>query len=1193
MQRHSHDFINALNAPDRSFGEVPFYWWTGDRLDKARLTAQLEALAAKGVAGVQVNYAHRDRGGEENLSYGGAGRTIDGDPMPFSEEWWDVFSFAARECERLGMGIGVGDYTLAWIGNGFFTDRIAAAPGMNARQMSCRQRSLAPGDEALFGEDVIAAVTYPDPGCNVPDLLYTEDEGVIRPVTAPCEAYIVTGETAPLSIDPLHPDCGKMLVDLFFMEFERRLPDLKPGTLNYFFQDELLFGCDVKRLWRDNLREGVKEKYGYDLIGFLPHLFFDLGDVTPKIRLDTADVRAQLMEEGYFKPIYEFHASRGMIYGCDQSSRGKDPGEFSDYFRAVRWFTAPGNDTPGRAADMIKVKVNSSIAHLYERPRVWLEGYHSSGWGTTPESVTAPTSDNFLFGANLLNLHGLYYSTNGGFFEWAPPDFHFRMPYWDDMERWLLKYRRLAAILTTGVHRCDAAVYYPAASCEYGENAEQCVGTTFGVAEYLMEHGLDFDFIDHQSLERANCANGALRVSGEVYQALLFCGADCVRFSAVEKAKALLDAGGTVVFFGILPEASDRAGKNDAVLEAMLRNLLAHPNCRRIEDPEELLAFLNSRITRGFLPDADCPGKVYATRRVCGGDNLFFVRYAPKNSVCRFAATGTPYLLDAYTGETALLTGVVERNGFTFIKMPLEAEEDSVILFADEPLPDDKEINTSGFAVPQTVKLKELDGDWDFTLQPTLDNTYGDFYLPAGGVIGPQARFFDCAPADETLAVPEQFRYTALPYCGVTAWKKLDTPDSAAWVGDYLAATPNAAKKERFFLGDKEYRFTVPALHCRYGYVCPDDYTTRLYEQGHHGLKGKIYDDNLYFDGDCVFVTDVIADADRTAFLRFDGYPAEKLYLNGVDITNLPETVPLREGGNRVVVAFSYDKDRCPDYRNRGNIKRAGLYFTKTKTPRRTGYPLANSAFANPDYLRLRDPAVYGNVICYRFASVPGFQGFTANVFGELLAAFNDGRPMTVTPDGEGNFGGSRYVMTAAAPSAYISEVVFFVKVKEGCEYTAALPEPLDLISAGNGKLPCGDASRMGALACYSGKMRYVKKVDLEKIDINERFILEIGDAVRPGPFVAWRVTVQPLLHQHCRGIAYLIVRKHTPPHGKFRDAEPSRATASGTYLAHVRAAGRTYGDNLIAGREIALTVRRTVHLHAIYEACVVRACRY
>ena len=1094
MENRSHDFVSALISPDRAFGEVPFYWWTGDRLNKERLTAQLEALAAKGVAGVQVNYAHRHRGGEENLPYGGAGRTIDGDPMPFSEEWWEIFGHAARECERLGMGIGVGDYTLAWIGNGFFTDKLAATPGMGAREMTCEKRTLLPGEEDGLGGDVIVAVAYPDPGCTLPDVIYTEDEGLLRPLTAPTEAYLVTGRDVPRSFDPMHPDCGKMLVDMFFAEFERRLPDLKPGTLNYFFQDELLFGCDVKRLWRKNLRERVKEKYGYDILGFLPHLFDDLGDFTPKLRMDAADARAELMEEGYFKPVYDFHASRGMIYGCDQSSRGKQPDEFGDYFRAVRWFTAPGNDTPGRAADMIKVKVNSSIAHLYQRPRVWLEGYHSSGWGTTPESITAPTSDNFLFGANLLNLHGLYYSTNGGFFEWAPPDFHFRMPYWDDLERWLLKYRRLAALLTTGTHRCDAAVYYPVSSCDYGENAGQCVGATFAVAEYLMERGMDFDFIDWQSLERAECAGGTLNVSCERYRALLFCGVDCVRYSAVRKAKDFLNSGGAVVFFGLLPFASDRAGKNDAQLEEELRELLASPRCLLTDDAEALLPFLNGRIIRGFLPDADAAGKVFAARRVNGAESLFFVRYAPKGSVCRFEAAGEPYLLDVYTGEISLLTGTVKRDGFTFIRMPLDGNEDTVILFTDAEIDYDRETDAAG-EEPETARVTELNGEWDVTLIPTLDNACGDFYLPAGGVIGPQARFFDCAEAEDGTVPPGGFRYKGLPYCQNTAFKKLSTPGQAAFVCEYLAATPKAAGKERFFLKDSEYRFETLPVHSRYGYVCTDDYETRLYEQGHHGLKGNVYDDNLYFREDCVFAADVWAEEDADAYLRWQGYPPEKLFLNGADITGLPETVRLRKGRNRVVAGFAYDRDNCPDYRNRGPVKRAGLHFTKTKAPRGTGIPLAVPSFANGDYYRFCGIGTRGNVFCYRFEAVPGFAGFTANVFGALLSASVNGVPMRVTAEGKGNFGGNRFRADAAAPEARIPEVTVVVKAWDGCEYAAALPEPFDLRCAGSGLLPPGDTSRMGALVNYSGKIRYVKKTDLEKIEIGERFILEIGDA--------------------------------------------------------------------------------------------------
>ena len=75
-----------------------------------------------------------------------------------------------------------------------------------------------------------------------------------------------------------------------------------------------------------------------------------------------------------------------MIYGCDHGGRGRDVVEFGDYFRTQRWIHGPGCDQPGSARDVIKNKVASSIAHLYQRPRAWLEGYYGSGWGTTPSS---------------------------------------------------------------------------------------------------------------------------------------------------------------------------------------------------------------------------------------------------------------------------------------------------------------------------------------------------------------------------------------------------------------------------------------------------------------------------------------------------------------------------------------------------------------------------------------------------------------------------------------------------------------------------------------------------------------------------------------------------------------------------------------------------------------------------------------
>jgi hypothetical protein len=84
---------------------VPFWWWTGDPLDKERLRWQIEQLHAQGISGMQVNYAHEDSPGWP---------TYAAEPEIFSEAWWDVWKYVAGECSKREMGIGLSGYTLDW-----------------------------------------------------------------------------------------------------------------------------------------------------------------------------------------------------------------------------------------------------------------------------------------------------------------------------------------------------------------------------------------------------------------------------------------------------------------------------------------------------------------------------------------------------------------------------------------------------------------------------------------------------------------------------------------------------------------------------------------------------------------------------------------------------------------------------------------------------------------------------------------------------------------------------------------------------------------------------------------------------------------------------------------------------------------------------------------------------------------------
>lgn len=1095
MTSENKSFLDAFYSPADEYGEVPFYWWCGDKLDKKRIADQLKSLKEKGIAGVQINYAH-EYSNLSGIQYGGHGKSIDGDPKQFSEKWWEFFAFAAKECEKLGMGIGVGDYTLAWIGNGFFTDTLANSPDMNAENLLCTKIKESDFNKNLLSGTTLAIIGFEDTEYENPVIIYEKNKGFLADTTRFQTLFIVESKLKPLSISPLNPDCGKMLVDIYFAEFERRLPELKQGTLNYFFQDELLFNTDIRTLWRSNLREEFIKKFNYDILAFIPHLFFNLGDITPKIRLDLADIKTQIIEDSYFKPIYKFHASRGMIYGCDQSSRGKEPDEFGDYFRTVRWFTAPGNDTPGRAADLIKVKVNSSIAHLYKRPRVWLEGYHSSGWGTTLESITAPTSDNFMFGANLLNLHGLYYSTNGGFFEWAPPDFHFRMPYWDDEKYWLLKYKRLASLLTHGTHLCDTAVFYPVSSFDYGENCEDCKNATFETAENLFSHAVDFDFIDFQSVDNAICSNGLLKVADEKYKVLIFCNLDCIRYSNIRKIKEFLDCGGVVIFFKSVPFASDRKGLNDEVLTNDLLDITSHPNCKIATDFNEILSFISSKIQRSFIPENPFSDKkVYVTRRTFKNSDLFFVRYAEKDSVCRFAAKGFAYLLDTYTEKIYKLDGTVFNNGFTYIKMPNDASQDTVILFTEENVNFDGIINTSAFSTSNAVKTIALDNEWKFSLVPTLDNQYGDYYLPKGGIISAQARFIDCTAVDSVCTVPNNFTYTSLPFCHSQNIRIIRSKNKTKQLCEFIAKNTALVSQPDITYENEIYKCEISPLHDRYGFIYQGNHSdTILCEQGFHGLKGKIFDDNFCFDENTVFITDIFSDDICNAFIISDGATPDFLYVNGEKTDIYAKQVQLKKGTNTLVAGFLFDKNRVECLRNNGIVKRSTLLFAKTENPKKNEYPLTKNDFANPDYFRFIQTGCHSNIFCYKFKSVPSFSGFEISIFGKLIKALSDNTEMEISLVGKSNFGANKFKALLPSSTPHISEVVFFVEAEKGFCYNGVIPEPVNLFYNNNGLIELGDTSKMGALTNYSGKMVYEKTVILDNFDNQKKYTLSLGD---------------------------------------------------------------------------------------------------
>jgi len=1085
------DVLPGFQNPPTGYGEVPFWWWTGDPLDKDRLLWQIEQLHRQGVTGMQINYAHQDTPGWP---------TYPAQPEIFSEAWWQIWQWTVGQCRQRNMGLGLSGYTLDWPGkDNLFGRLLYSERQLNGMELVLAKKVRAEAGQPLrldLPPDVLTVQAHPlrdgrvEPtGTGLMDRV-KDSQLEWMPPDGAWQVYVFCARAKPMTLNPLHPQAGRKVIERFFQPCEDRAPGGTSAGLNYFFQDELQFGV-AGHIWGADFGEEFRKRKGYDLLPALAALFEDIGPITPKVRLGYEDVKVQLTEERYFRPIFDWHWKRGLIYACDPGSRGQNPVEFGDYFRCVRWYTAPGHDTPGDSANLIKDKVSSSIAHLYQRPRVWVEGYHSLGWGATPATLMKATCENYLYGCTLLNLHGLYYTTHGSFWEWAPPCYHYHMPYWEHMDVFLKYFERLSYLLSQGVHCCDVAVMYPVAPFQAGMSGKEAADTAFETGRRLMATGIDFDFMDFQSLARAEIRAGRLHVSGEAYRVLVLPALRAVEWSTIQKVRDFCRAGGIVIAVGPLPQASDRAGRDDPELNTVVRDLFEKSGGLALSRPGQVPGQVESLVPH----QVQAAAPVKALHRRIGSRDVYMVLGAAKGSECTFRSRGRVELWDPWTGGNRPLHVVSQTAEGTKVRMPLEDYEAQVIVFSPEPPP--AEVVTSGDTATTSIAL---DGPWEFELKPTLDNRWGDFRLPiTAQTIGPEARSFRYAEPGQADAGWEASDFDDSHWSRVTYgfgqqfWKLGPLPDDAdtAALDSRLASLRQVDPAIPVDVGGRSFRWTPYAFSWRWGVEGDPGH------QGYHGLKENVTDDfvclgkpksglneTLYTREDgggryYLWTAAVAPEAGRVNVIAGGLKPAA-VYLNG---EKSEESVLLAAGANPLLLRY--------DQPGRGHfvLERAGAPESGERTP------LAMTWYDRPGVVPFdaRSGATQPTG-WYRFTAPPGLRAMRMACHG-TPRAWVEGQPMHMEKQQSWAGGLAQYRAVATQPVSGMAQVALRIEQQRGYYGGSALPEPIQL-ECGPGQMTAGDWSKAGALECYSGGAWYRRTVPLTAEQVRGRILLHLGDVV-------------------------------------------------------------------------------------------------
>ncbi|HWR99004.1 MAG TPA: glycosyl hydrolase, partial [Prolixibacteraceae bacterium] len=463
------------------------WWWPGNAGSKEEITRELEQMRSHGIRGVeQISMSPVFEKG--NVPY-------------LSDEFMDLLTHTVREAKRLEMEVSLNFGGPGWIIGGEFVpeedrskDLVPTFVDLKGPQtfqgslpdrLTKTKRSWEVYTPSLNGEEKLMAVL-----AGKMDKTGRLIENSVINLTSisknnKLEWNVPEGEWKLMAFWLKKNGVGNA-VDHFNKASMDRYCNYLGNKFYTAFGDE--FGKTVESLfadsfelpnmasginWSTGLFEEFQKSYGYDLIPYLPAIWFDLGDKTPKIRYDVNEFLHKTGLNVFYKSFLgwcEAHQIQGRIqtYGFN-----------SDNIESAGITHIPEMEiTAGEKdqADWFDTRIGpkkyvASGAHLYDRKIVSAEVYtfiHWERYRETLEELKIASDGYLLSGATKFYNHGYNFLPEQ---ETAPSRSIPFAAYIQHQNVWWKYYPNLAEyiarcsyLLRQGDFQADIALYSPLAN---------------------------------------------------------------------------------------------------------------------------------------------------------------------------------------------------------------------------------------------------------------------------------------------------------------------------------------------------------------------------------------------------------------------------------------------------------------------------------------------------------------------------------------------------------------------------------------------------------------------------------------------------------------------------------------------------------------------------------------------------------
>lgn len=692
--------VNFKNPPADCWPHTR-WWWPGNPVSKEEITHELEEMSSHGIRGVeQITMDPVYEKG--NIPY-------------LSDEFMEMLKHTVKEAKRLGMEVSLNFGGPGWIIGGEWVkeenkskDMVPTFIDLTGNQiysgslpdgLTKTKRSWEHFTSKLDGNETLLAVIAGR----------IEGDGKINEKSLVNLTGIVNGNRIVWKVPDgewrlmafwLKKNGISNAVDHFSKHAMEEYCEYLGNKFYSAFGDE--FGKTVESLfvdsfelanlssginWSTGLLEEFKNEKGYDLTPYLPAIWWEVGDITPKIRFDVNDFLHKTGLSIFFKTFLgwcEAHHIQGRIqaYGFN-----------TDNIEASGMTHIPEMEiTAGEkdAADWFDTRIGpkkyvASGAHIYGRKIVSAEVYtfiHWERYRETLEELKIASDGYLLSGATKFYNHGFNYSPEKivsptrslPFAAYIQP----QNVWWNYYPKLAEYIARCSWLLRQGDFAPDIALYSPLANqwaldvlnprkwtreFEWGE-----------LGNLLISNGYDFDLINDDALQnRAKIKDGKIQIQNIEYKILILPNVETIPLETLKFIEKYVDMGGVVIALERLPERSTSFidyRQSDEKVKEITNNLFNKPKLTA-DKSDNPYTLKEPKIATGVLMNPYGKGVTYQLKNVIDRQIWWDKR---SSTLDPFLETVREHIAPDF-GIDFAYEGMRKNEGLTFIHRKL-AEKD-------------------------------------------------------------------------------------------------------------------------------------------------------------------------------------------------------------------------------------------------------------------------------------------------------------------------------------------------------------------------------------------------------------------------------------------------------------------------------------------------------------------------------------